>query len=121
MDAEVKAGPCAKRRVTCEIHLQIGTNRLLMARGENLCRNPQPMCPREAGEGYEKCKTVCQQIGHAEEVALMNLEVAMQAARMPRRGPFTAVVKGHERVCSPCQAKLEEAGVTKIEVMPWIA
>jgi len=39
--------------------------------GENLCDEPQPVCPREVGEGYAKCRDVCrQQAGHAEEVAI---------------------------------------------------
>lgn len=39
--------------------------------GENLCEEPQTVCPREVGDGYAKCSSVCRQrAGHAEESAL---------------------------------------------------
>jgi len=76
--------------------------------GENWCENPQPECPREPGEGYDKCHAVCQQLGHAEEVAL----------DMARAAGFTlkdavAVIAGHEHVCNGCRAALAAAGVKK--------
>jgi hypothetical protein len=58
-------GPCAKQTVTCAIVTPAGEHFI----GENWCDTPQETCPRVDGEGYEKCTTVCDQVGHAEEVA----------------------------------------------------
>ena len=59
-------GPCAKRRVSCTIIDRGGR----VFTGENDCANPQAVCPRAPGEGYEKCRSICQQAGHAEIMAL---------------------------------------------------
>ena len=42
--------------------------------GTNACASPQAECPRTEGEGYEKCKTVCGQYGHAEETAVRAMQ-----------------------------------------------
>lgn len=58
---------CAKGRVRARLTLVDGR----VFHGENLCDTPQPVCPREVGEGYAKCKDLCQQrSGHAEESAI---------------------------------------------------
>lgn len=95
-------GPCAKRRVLCTIQTRGGS----CITGSNDCRNPQPVCPRGPGEGYEKCKTVCQQIGHAEEVAL---SLAGELAK-----GATAILTGHDYYCPACQEKLFAAGVVSL-------
>ena len=99
---------CAKRTVTCVIK----TVDKAMYRGTNWCRNPQPVCPRTEGEGYEKCKTVCDQAGHAEEDALWNataVEDELHGA--------TAYVIGHVHVCPDCKKALNDAGITDIRTM----
>lgn len=96
-------GPCAKAQVKCTI-----VNGWRKFVGENLCLKPQTECPRQEGEGYEKCKSICKQIGHAEEVAL---EVAGRFAY-----GATAYIEGHTRCCKTCERKLKEAGVIHIVI-----
>ena len=95
---------CAKKQVTCHI---IGRDGLSFV-GRNDCRNPQVVCPRLPGEGYEKCKTICDQIGHAEEVALM------EAGDMAQGG--TAVLSGIGYYCRECQLKLFAAGIKNLRL-----
>lgn len=59
-------GPCAKVQVLCTIITEDGQR----FTGTNECRNPQAVCPRAPGEGYEKCKSVCDQVSHAERAAI---------------------------------------------------
>ena len=76
--------------------------------GQNSCDNPQTVCPRTPGEGYEKCKTICQQQGHAETMAL---------ARAAEHARGLDVVQGatayctHSHFCKDCQIALFAAGV----------
>lgn len=100
----MRVGPCAKTQVRCTLTAPLGETVV----GENVCLNPQPRCPRAPGEGYEKCKTVCQQIGHAEEVAV--------AAAGPLAKRAEAVIEGHTHVCGDCLKTLREAGVGPIRV-----
>lgn len=100
-------GPCAKRHVRCTI---ISWDARAVT-GENLCANPQPVCPREPGEGYEKCHSICKQVGHAEEVAL---DRAI-ASDMSLDGALV-VIAGHERVCESCMETLQRAGVSEIMI-----
>jgi hypothetical protein len=95
-------GPCAKRRVRCAIQADDGQ----IFEGENDCANPQPVCPRGPGEGYEKCKSICQQAGHAEVEAIR--------AAGPKARDGTAILEGHYWMCEPCGRALSEAGVTSI-------
>lgn len=97
-------GPCAKTVVRCTIVAPNGQRFV----GENLCRNAQPKCPRAPGEGYEKCASVCSQVGHAEVVAAA---IAGQRAR----GGF-AVVEGHTYACDPCKGALAAIGVTEVRI-----
>jgi hypothetical protein len=84
--------------------------------GENWCENPQPICPRLDDEGYDKCHSVCMQLGHAEEVAL---DMA-RAAALPLAGGL-AVIAGHERTCSKCTEALNTAGITqRIMGIAWL-
>lgn len=59
-------GPCAKVVVRCTL---IGTDGRRWI-GYNDCRRPQAVCPREKGEGYDKCKLICDQQFHAETDAI---------------------------------------------------
>ena len=76
-------------------------------RGENWCRNPQPVCPREPGEDYTKCQTICGQEHHAEMDAL-------RQAGADARG-CTATLKNHTYFCSTCQHALFHAGVVSLQ------
>jgi hypothetical protein len=73
--------------------------------GENVCLNPQPVCPREPGEGYAKCKSICRQVGHAEELAI-------EAAGEDARGSTIEVT--HWYACDYCSAIARKAGVREI-------
>lgn len=97
-------GPCAKQRVFCDLHTTDGR----VIRGENWCENPQPVCPREPGEDYTKCKTICRQEGHAEVVAV---RLAGDAAK-----GSIAHLSGHTYACQNCQEALFGAGVEYLKV-----
>lgn len=98
---------CAKTRVRCTLHTLDGDSIV----GENDCLNPQETCPRDAFEGYDKCHSICKQIGHAEEVALAKAK----AAGVNVKGA-AALVEGISHVCRSCQEKLYDAGVAWISV-----
>lgn len=99
-------GPCAKARVFCTLVLADGARIV----GENACDNPQAVCPRDPGEGYEKCLTICRQRGHAEAQAV---EMAGPAAAGAR-----AYLVGHTYACRECQERLFGAGVLSFTVGP---
>lgn len=90
---------CAKKVVRCVIVAENGKAYI----GENWCSNPQEVCPREPGEGYEKCQSICKQSGHAE----IN---AIKAAKRDADGA-TAYLVGHHHYCKACQLALFTAGV----------
>lgn len=98
-------GPCAKRQTRCVI---LGNNQMRYE-GTNDCENPQDVCPRQPGEGYEKCRTICRQRGHAEQNALR------AAGAHARNG--TATLHGHYYICEECGRALAEAGVIAIKVV----
>lgn len=105
VDKPSSIGPCAKQTVNCVIISENGKR----YSGTNYCNNAQPSCPREVGEDYTKCKTICQQSGHAEINALA---AAGENARGGR-----AVLSGHTYVCMDCQHALFAAGVKSISVV----
>jgi hypothetical protein len=90
--------------VTCTIVAVTGERFV----GTNWCANPQAACPRLPGEGYQKCRSVCQQSGHAETDALrLAGEMAYGA---------TATIEGHTYACQSCQEALFGAGVLNLRV-----
>jgi hypothetical protein len=97
-------GPCAKTTVRCTIIAPDGRRWV----GANWCLRPQAECPRAPGDGYEKCTSVCGQIGHAEQVA----------ARLagPDAAGGTAYLEGHTYACAKCKAALAAIGVTDIRI-----
>jgi len=97
-------GPCAKTRVRCTLITPRGERFI----GENWCAKPQPVCPRESGEGYEKCKAICAQEGHAETVALRLAGAGAKGAH--------AYIEGHDHACRDCQVALFGAGVAALTV-----
>jgi len=96
---------CAKRTVTCIIRAPDGRQWF----GSNECARPQKTCPRLPGEGYAKCATICQQGGHAEQVA------AARAGDQARGG--VAYVYGHNFVCGSCGDVLEAAGLKSVVIV----
>lgn len=97
-------GPCAKVRVFCTLVHPDGRR----WSGENVVRRPQPVCPRgdlPSGTGYALCRDVCDQVGHAEVVAL--------AAAGADAAGCTAYVVGRDFVCYDCQAQLVASGVRR--------
>lgn len=92
-------GPCAKRRTQ---GLLVGRSGAVYV-AENVCLNPQPVCPRLPGEGYEKCKSVCQQVEHAEIQIL-------RAAGDDAHGQELTVT--HWYPCPRCEVACAAAGVT---------
>lgn len=98
-------GPCAKTTVRCTL-VTPASERIV---GTNHCENPQLACPRAPGEGYEKCTSVCRQVGHAEVIAV-NLagEARARGAR--------AYLEGHTYACMACQHALFDAGVISFSI-----
>ena len=96
---------CAKKRVICTIITTSGHQ----ITGENSCIKPQKTCPRLPGEGYAKCWSICQQPGHAEEMAL----VRMRGLSMK---PAIVHLNGIDRVCERCKKALREVGVTEVVI-----
>jgi deoxycytidylate deaminase len=97
-------GPCAKTTVTCTLVRPDGEHIV----GTNYCRNAQPVCPRKPGEGYDKCRSICDQAGHAEAVAVMLAGDRAKGAR--------AYLQGHTYACQACQETLFAAGVISLSV-----
>ncbi len=99
-------GSCAKTVVTCTLVAADGEEFI----GENLCGIPQKVCPRRPGEDYKKCSTICNQVGHAEVVAL--------ALAGDKAAGAHAFIRGHTYACMDCQHALYGAGVQSISVLP---
>lgn len=95
-------GPCAKRRTQAVL---IGASGKAYA-AENVCLNPQPVCPRLPGEGYEKCTTICRQTSHAE------LQVLDMAGADARGGRMQV---SHWYACDACAAAVKCAGVDSVQ------
>lgn len=98
---------CAKLMVGCVLILPDGRTYT----GTNACKTPQVECPRLPGEGYPKCKTVCNQTGHAETQAI----AAAQGASLTGA---VAYVSHPSYVCQHCQDSLQAAGIHKFVLIP---
>lgn len=104
------SGPCARRVVIATIVTLAGKRYA----GSNRCNTPQPVCPRgnmPTGVGYELCKSVCNQAGHAEAMALVS------ACSADLRGA-TCYVEGHTFACANCLKLLRAADITKVVFGP---
>lgn len=98
-------GPCVKQTVTARIVATTGEEFV----STNYCKKPQTLCPRQdmpTGQGYEKCKNICHQDGHAEENA-----VALAGDKA--RGSVLYLT-GHYYACDNCQKICKDAGVKEI-------
>lgn len=95
---------CAKKHVICDIVTKTGRT----FSSYNHCENPQDTCPREEGEDYAKCTSICKQIGHAEINALRAAGDYANGAR--------AYIYGNTFCCRECQEALFAAGVISISV-----
>ena len=85
-------GWCADKTVFAELTTPSGAKFY----GFNGCANPQTKCPRKAGEGYAKCREVCQQPAHAEEMAISQWQDAgAEQGAMMR-------VWGANKICDGC-------------------
>lgn len=102
-------GPCVKQRVIATIVTATGERFV----GENDCDTPQMTCPRAdmpTGVGYELCRSVCHQTGHAEVNALRKAGTHAAGGRM--------FIEGHFYACDPCKEAMASAGVVSIEFCP---
>lgn len=97
-------GPCAKAVVRCTLITPDGERFV----GENWCETPQAVCPRVPGEDYAKCRTICRQVGHAEQVAMILAGEKAVGAR--------AYLEGHTYACMECQHAMFAAGVASFTV-----
>lgn len=102
--------PCRKVRVRATLVIPGGRVYI----GENgIKADPGPgCCPREGlqhGEGYELCRTVCEQTGHAEVNALE----LCRADGQPTLGGVI-YLEGHDRLCEACAAVCRVARVTVV-------
>ena len=76
--------------------------------GTNYCAYPQRKCPRgnmPSGVGYELCRDICKQTGHAE------VNAVKAAGRNAIGG--TLYLIGHSYICDKCKMLLKKAGVKK--------
>jgi hypothetical protein len=101
-------GPCAKRRITCDLMTAEGPT----FHGTNDCDNAQEICPRAPGEGYEKCASICQQGAHAEIDAL---NAALRCGYEAKDA--VAIIQGHYYICEPCGRALRDAGVRMVKIV----
>jgi deoxycytidylate deaminase len=105
--APAGSGPCVKQSVMATIIAVDGSRYI----GTNHCMRPQATCPRASmptGVGYELCKEVCQQEGHAE----VN---AVRIAGEKTRGA-TLYLEGHTYACDNCIATATAAGIDRVVI-----
>ena len=98
---------CAKQIVKAEIITTDGES----FKGENSCKNPQEVCPRDiegyaSGEGYHLCKEVCEQESHAEIDAISKAGDKCEGA--------TLYLTGHTYACDSCKGTAGAVGIKEI-------
>lgn len=99
---------CAKQTVTATL-----TNNGQTWVATNHCANPQEVCPRadmESGVGYELCRLVCEQLGHAE------VNVCLQAGKENTQGGKIRL-EGHTYCCDNCKRVMAEYGIVEAEII----
>lgn len=101
---------CAKRNVIAVLQRRDFEEDLFMA--SNKCDNPQEVCPREDGEDYTKCRSICQQSGHAEVEVLKLVKSWMDLTY------YDLTIIGHDRMCSECTNAVADVGIVNITFKP---
>jgi deoxycytidylate deaminase len=79
--------------------------------GSNWCNNAQDECPRKlmkTGEGYELCKTICNQDNHAE------VDVCIKVGENASGG--TLYLLGHTYCCDNCKKVMSEYGIEEVVI-----
>ena len=100
-------GRCAKCVVVATITAPDGRT----FTSSNHCDAPVDVCPRgdlPHGVGYEMCRDICRQKGHAETNAIALAGEACRGAHLE--------VTGHRLVCEECFAAATAAGIATVAV-----
>ena len=100
---------CAKTQVIAILYNKEDTE---FAFGTNFCKNPQEICPREEGEGYEKCKSICDQPAHAEINAIkdaVNKNMTVEGSTM--------IILKHRDMCDNCRQFVTNYGVETVIIL----
>ena len=80
--------------------------------GTNNCESPQESCPRKdlpTGVGYELCKNICRQPGHAEENAC-------KIAGKNAEGGILFLL-GHTSCCDNCIKSMAEHKIKEVIII----
>lgn len=80
----------------------------------NYCMSPQETCPRnergmKAGEGYELCKSICKQDGHAEQNVIDFVNSTTWAGV-----EGSTIFVEHDWICDGCKRTAKYAGVKEL-------
>mgnify|MGYP003740357159 CR=1 FL=1 len=99
---------CAKQ-TTVAIVMKDGC---FISMGTNNIMNPVFSCPRieqgcKTGEGYNLCKEICEQKGHAEEVALTQYPQGVYKGA-------TVYLIGHTYACKECIDLMRSSGINEL-------
>jgi hypothetical protein len=100
---------CAKQTVLC---LLLDINWNVISYGSNECKNPVEVCPREdleTGIGYDLCRDVCKQVGHAEINAIRNITNGDV--------PYICIVIGHSWCCDNCLEVLTKNNISNLIII----
>lgn len=99
---------CLKQVVKALIY-QRGEKLLLVAYND-IENESVSECPRQgmlSGEGYELCKSICNQQGHAEIQAVDKaIELGIDLS------DCYLVIEGHSYICNECQSYMRKHGLT---------
>ena len=92
----------------------------IIGRGVNAGKRVE-VCPRvirgcPTGTGYELCKSVCQQEGHAEVMAIRDaLKANLKANKKNKNLKGASMyLDGHWWVCKPCWDEIIKAGISRV-------
>ena len=80
--------------------------------GTNECLNAQKKCPRKdlpTGVGYELCKSICKQVGHAE------VNACKKSGKNAKGG--TLYLIGHTYCCDNCKKIMLDYGIENVVVV----
>lgn len=105
--------PCLKQSVKALIITKDGKE----VYGANDIRNEVTVCPRvekgcKTGEGYDLCKSVCNQNFHAEVSAIQNAK----EKGIDIKGS-TLYLVNHTYCCDNCIAKMKIAGIKEAHIL----